>query len=163
MAAWTTQVFNFLVQGQYSTAPPAISPGSTGPLLMDNQGRLVVVVNAPGSAPSTGLSGGTTSWYDTVALAATGTVKGSAGTLFQLFATNNGTSTFFLQVHDTVGAPTAGAIPRFSFPLTPGQVMSVDLARGRAFANGINWVNSTTSATYTATASNTFWVNAEYI
>lgn len=68
------------------------------------------------------------------------------------------TTSQFLQIHDTAGAPTNGAIPAFTFPITANSPFSVDFgAYGMFCANGIRIAISTTGPTLTLGAADSFF------
>ena len=157
-ANWLGTVFNFLAGAQYSSNPTPIADGSTGPLLVDKYGRLVMVAVGPGSAVSSGAN----TWRDAGAYANSGVVKASAGTLYLLFGPSGSASKRWLQIFDLAAVPANGVAPIFEVPVSPGAVANLDLPRGRSFVNGICWAGSTTSGTLTVATDTPFWINAEY-
>lgn len=159
MTSWLSQVFNFLAGGQYTTAPTPITPGSSGPLLCDQYGRLVVVQNGVGSAP--GVGGNT--WSNVVNPGASASVKTTAATLYHVIWSNEGAAKGWLMVFDRNTAPTTGAVPVLTFPVAAGVQASEEFPRGFPFANGIQWAVSSQPATYAALGGATFAVNTEYL
>lgn len=82
-------------------------------------------------------------------------VKATLGNLYGVAGYS--TTAQFIQLHDKATAPTAGEVPRFTIPVAANAPYSIDFGvYGMFFANGIQIVNSTTGATYTAGAADTF-------
>ena len=159
MGSWLGQVFNLLAGGQYTSSPTPIVPGSSGPLLCDAQGRLIVCLNVPNGPVVNGA--GQITWYSSAAFSITGVVKAAAGTLHQLLLQNDISGTVNLQIFDKATAPIAGDVPKISRRLTSGVSNDLAFPLGMPFLNGIAFGVSSTSNSFTAAASGA-WVNAQY-
>ena len=115
------------------TADPALSPANVATAVLAN----ALTVKAQNSAHK-----------------GAGTVYGIGGYT---------TTTQFIQIHDTLAAPTAGAVPKFVIPITANQPFSIDFGiYGLPMLNGIFITNSTTGPTLTAGAADTF-MNVRYL
>lgn len=152
---WLRTIFRFLAFGRYNTTPPSASDGDAVPLQCDASGNLKVAVVSGG--------GGSTTWNDqaSAAYVAARAVKAAAGSLYQLFGFNNGSSDRYLQVFDSATEPAPGTKPVFSFPVPAGQSFSLDLPRPRAFSTGIYVAASTTGHEFTEDGAALFFFNAE--
>lgn len=156
--AWTNQIFQMVGGLLYNTNPPVITPGSTGPMIGDNIGRLCVIPGVRG-AP---LSLASTVWGDTAALGASGVIKAAPGNLLRAFATNTSGADVFFQAFNKTTVPVANDVPTFSINVKANTSMPPwDLSRtSRPYTTGISWGASTTSALYTA-ATAIMWVSWE--
>ena len=92
-------------------------------------------------------------------------IKPSAGTLFQLFGFNAGSTARYVQIHDASAAPGGGTpATAISFPVDAGRPFSLDLGDdGLAFATGMFFGASSDGQQYTADATATFWLKAKYL
>ena len=159
MAAWFGQIFNFLAGGQYNSSPTAITPGSTGPVMVDQYGRLYT---AP-FVPVAGVSLGTT-WADSGALVNSLNVKTTPGNLLQVVGFNDTASVVYLHIFNAASLPANGTAPRTAFKIAANANFSFDLsARSRSFATGIVLAGSTTSATLTVSTNTPLFIGAEYV
>lgn len=97
----------------------------------------------------------------TDALAASKVVKAAAGTLYGVSGFNSG-PTQYIQIHDAAALPANGAVPILPIEVPAGKPFAIDFgAKGRAFATGIVVCNSTTLATKTLGAADS-WFDAQY-
>lgn len=157
---WLNQVFNFVSGGVYAAAPTPIGAGSSGPLLCDASGRLIVCLNVPNGPVVNGA--GQMLWVDSSAYAGSGVIKASAGTLYQITGVNDTASAAWLQIFDSATAPAASAVPKFTYKLAVNEKYNLPFPMGRAFANGISWGLSSTGNLFTAQGTPLAWVNAQY-
>ena len=157
---WMNQLFNMVAGGQYSSAPTAIAGGSTGPLLVDANGRLVVTLNVPNGPVINGA--GQMLWNDSTAYAGTGIIKASAGTLYQITGVNDTASAAWLQIFDKATVPAANDVPKFTYKLAANEKYNLPFPMGRPFTNGIAWGLSSTGNLFTAQGTPLAWINAQY-
>jgi hypothetical protein len=98
-------------------------------------------------------------------------IKGSAGNLYMIAATNLNSSTRYLQLFDRTTVPSGGTTPLKCYPVYGNGFTPLDLAyfgvaaasQGLYFANGICWAMSTTALTYTAATAAETIVEARYL
>ena len=157
---WMNQLFNMVARGQFASAPSAIAAGSTGPLLVDANGRLVVTLNAP-NGPVVN-SAGQILWFDSTAYAGTGVIKAAAGTLYQLTLVNDTAAAAWIQIFDKSTSPIANDVPKFTRKLAVNGFVDISFPLGRPFAAGISWGVSSTGNIFTAAGTPLGWVNAQY-
>lgn len=151
--AWTDTVFKMVTLLRRNTITPSIENGATSELQCDGQGRLLVNAQSPN-----------TIWADGGTSAATKTIKGSSGRLYQIFGRNVGTAATYIFVFDAVTKPANGSLAEMFVPVKVegGAAFSIDLPRPRSFANGLTWAASSTDTSLTYASSATFVVAAEY-
>ena len=100
--------------------------------------------------------------YATTALAASGVIKASAGTLYGLAGINNSSSDQYLQIFDSVTVPADTTVPKLVLFIPAKSNFSFDLGMyGFALGTGISWSNSSTLATKTIGSADV-WLNAVY-
>ena len=100
--------------------------------------------------------------YATTALAASGIIKASAGTLYGLAGINDSASDQYLQIFDSVTVPADTTVPDLVLFIPAKSNFSFDLGiYGYALATGISWSNSSTLATKTI-GSDDVWLNGIY-
>lgn len=96
----------------------------------------------------------------TAALAASLSVKPSLGTLYGV--TGYSTTAQFLQVHDKATAAVNTDVPLVTIPIAANAAFNIDFGvYGLSCTKGIQIANSTTGATLTAGAADTF-ITARY-
>lgn len=115
-------------------------------------------------APQT--SGGPT-MYSLASAATTNStnVKASAGQIYHIAATNNGTSAAYLKFYNKASAPTIGTdVPVWRLMLPPGGGIVEPLPHGLAFATGIGLgiMTSASDGGGGAVTSNQVYVNLTY-
>ena len=157
--AWIGNIFNFLAGGQYTTSPAPITPGSSGPLLCDQYGRLVVLTSPVGAPVNTG-----TTWVDPAIgtpLTYQRVVSATAKSLYLAFGMNEGTSDRWFMLFDSSALPSPGAQPTVAFKVPAGQPFSLEFTRPRAFLNGIAWNISSTAGTLTSDTAASFRAHFE--
>lgn len=157
---WMTQLFNMVAGGQYTSAPTAIAGGSTGPLLVDANGRLVVTLNVPNGPVINGA--GQMLWSDSSAYAGTGVIKASAATLYQLVFQNDTVAGSWVQFFDKASIPVLNDVPKFTLKASSTGSGAIVFPMGRPFLLGLSWGISSTGPTFTAAGSPLGWVNAQY-
>lgn len=152
---WEKAIFNWLGSGRYNPTPPTLSPGALGEFQLDANGSLKVRFADP-----------RVQWADPTSLASSGIIKTSAGTLYQMFGSNEGYTTTWVQIFDAAAIPNGdgegGPVPLFTIPVEPSATFSLELPRGRAFANGIVWAASQAPASLSFDPYAQVWVNAEF-
>lgn len=105
----------------------------------------------------------TTSNATTTALATSLVIKASAGTLYRLTGVNTNAATRYIQIHNTTSQPADASVPAVVIEVPAGKSFTYDPGiYGRRFATGITVVNSTTVATLTAGAADS-WFDAQYV
>lgn len=153
---WEKAIFNWLGAGRYNPTPPTLTPGSLGELQLDANGSLKVRFADP-----------LVQWVDPTSLASSCLVKSSAGSLYQLFGSNEGYSKTWVQIFDLSSVPEGGGeggpVPRFTIPVEANSTFSLELPRGRSFTNGIVWVASQYAASYSPDYYAQIWANAEFV
>lgn len=151
--AWTDTVFKMVPLLRRNTITPSIENGATSEFQCDAQGRLLVNTQSPN-----------TIWADGGSSAATKTVKGTSGRLYQIFGRNVGVSAAYIFIFDATTKPADGSLAEMFVPvkLEAGAAFSIDLPRPRAFSNGLTWVASSTDESLTYASGATFVVAAEY-
>lgn len=98
----------------------------------------------------------------TVAAANSLIVKASAGKLYKLHIQNGATAQFF-QVSNTTTVPADATVPIHVFRLAASEFLEIDFtAFGNHFATGITVCNSTTLATKTIGAADS-WITAQFL
>lgn len=157
---WLNQVFNFVSGGVYASSPTPIGASSSGPLLCDANGRLIVCLNVPNGPVVNGPS--QISWVDSAAYAGTGVIKASPGTLYQLVFQNDTVAASWVHIFDKASAPITNDVPKFILKPSTGVSASFVLPLGRAFTNGISWGLSSSGATFNAVGSPLGWFNAQF-
>lgn len=93
--------------------------------------------------------------YQNFANVLTGQVKATAGVVYSLSCHNSNAAVRYIQLFDTVTAPTSTTtVPYMSFaiPAVSQVIIGVDLftSQGFPFTTGIYWAYSTTRDVYTA-------------
>jgi hypothetical protein len=152
---WETAIFNWLGSGRYNATPPTLAPGSLGEFQLDANGSLKVRFADP-----------VVQWVDPTSLAAGGVIKSSAGSLYQLFGSNEGSNKTWVQVFDATSVPNGGEggpTPIFTIPVEAQATFSLELPRGRSFASGIVWAASSSPALLSRDMYAQIWANAEYV
>jgi hypothetical protein len=98
------------------------------------------------------------------ALEASRVVKAAPGTLYALTVYNNSGSAQFYQLHDATAEPSVGAVPAAILAkIAAGGSETVYFGRrGRAFTKGIVVTNSSTGATLTVGAADSYY-DAQYL
>ena len=103
-----------------------------------------------------GLTNGFTA--SSTALAASLIVKPSAGKLHTVAVYNGNVGTQFIQIHNSATLPADTAVPLFVFSMATGTVQVLDFSfLGLKCTNGIVLCNSSTAATKTIGANNTWF------
>jgi hypothetical protein len=129
-------------------------------------GTLTTITN--GVKVATNTTGGATS-FTLISAATTNatSVKGSAGTLYTLFAYNNGAGTAYLKLFNKATAPTVGTdTPVMTIMLPAGGGSNISIPpQGIAFGTGIAYsvTGTGTVADTTAVAATQVFVNGAYI
>ena len=103
-------------------------------------------------------------WQDGGAAVATRTIKTGPGKLYTLLGRNTAVTSVYLFFYASVIKPGNGTITHLFAPLLldPGAAFSLQLPRGRLFAQGLCWAASSTDATLTYASGATVIVSAEY-
>ena len=159
--SWTQTIFKWLAHARYNLTPSTAADNGVHELQCDSKGAVHVRVVGEGAEPGTV---GSSSWTRTTSAIDRLSVKTASGKLLHVEGCNSSGSPFYIQVHDTPGTPTNGAIPVLSFAVpASGGVFSWDLPRGRSFTTGIHIIASTTMATLTIDASAAFFMAAEFV
>lgn len=160
---WMTQVFSFLAGGAYQTAPDPIVVGSSGPMAIDQYGRLIVVPAAMGTAFGVAAP----SWYNE-ADTYQGIIDTGVGTMHGFFASNEGASKVWLMFFDSATVPADGAepilpgIPLLLADTTNVGTASAEFTRGRGYTTGLCWAISSTPDTLTIDNTATVGLAVEY-
>lgn len=95
--------------------------------------------------------------YATSAYAASGVIKGSAGSFYGLFGYNSKVSDQYLQLHDAASLPADAAVPVAVIKIPAESTFSIDCeTAGIAFTTGIVWCNSSTAPTKTIGSADVF-------
>lgn len=151
--SFTDSIFKFTTLLRRSVTPPSPADGTLQEMLCDGAGRLLVNADATG-----------TLWQDAGAAAASRTVKGSAGKLYQMFGYNSGGSDVWLFIFNAIAVPGNGSTAELFTPIkiAAGTHFALDLIRPRDFITGLTWAASSTAGTFTAAGSSTLLVSAEY-
>lgn len=90
-----------------------------------------------------------------------GVVSAAPATVFEFFGFNNNPAPLYFFIFDAVAVPADGFVPLIMPILVPpAQHFSLVYSQGRAFAAGVAWSGSSTSATLTGVAG--FKVNCQY-
>jgi len=105
---------------------------------------------------------GAAAFDDPAALEASSVTKAGPGCLYGFIATNTNATVRYLQFYDLTAVPADTAVPKLVFALQPGVTMAIQIPpERRYFATGICWAVSTTIATKTVAAAET-WCNVAY-
>ncbi len=128
--------------------------------------NLATITSIVPEAPSIAVSA-----YSSFFTAASGVIKSSAGNLRSLVASHTNAAKRYLQIFNLPTAPSAGAVPIFSFPLA-GSSATADSGfvvdenfldeTGHAFSNGIAWGYSTTAAIFTSAIGAEVMINGRF-
>jgi hypothetical protein len=154
MAGWNDTVFQWLGLGRYTATAPSLLEGQAGEMQVDQRGRLRVVTAGEDMSAA--------AWADTTALTYMLAARTSAGSLYQIFGSNEGGAKRWVQVFDSTTLPANGTIPKLSIPVDAGKTFSVSLGHGRKFTAGIRIAVSSTAPTLTVDTGALFWMNAEH-
>ena len=100
--------------------------------------------------------------FNPAAAAASGVVKGGPGAVFGWTITNTNAATRWVQFFDATTVPADTAVPLITIQLTTGATSLVTLIRPRLFFKGIVVCNSSTSATKTVGAADSFF-DVQYV
>lgn len=105
-------------------------------------------------------SGAASSAYHPITQVTTAAVKGSAGNVFKIRATNENVAVRYLQLHNKATAPAGTNVPVLSWKIPAGSAtapgyIEFEWVYGEAFATGIGVAISTTQATFTDSATAT--------
>jgi hypothetical protein len=107
--------------------------------------------------------GGELNNSDSAALEASRVIQPSKGRLYALSGINNNVAVRFIQIFDSATLPADGAVPKIVIIAQPTANFSADFGiYGRMFQNGIVVCNSTTLATKTIGAADS-WFNARFL
>ena len=88
--------------------------------------------------------------YNTTALAASGVIKASAGTIYGFSGVNESLTDQYLHIYESPTVPADGAVPVIILKIFAGSNFSFDAGDyGVGFTTGISWSNSSTVATKT--------------
>lgn len=89
--------------------------------------------------------------------AASGVIKAAAGKLYGVTLTNDNAAMRYIQFFNLAAVPADGVAPLFAIKLGIGETRQLDFSMmGKYFATGICWCNSTTGATKTIGAADTY-------
>jgi len=102
--------------------------------------------------------------YSSAGYAASGIIKGSAGSLYGIYGYNSKTSDQYIQIHNTTTLPADASVPAIAPILAPAQSnFFVDFSTvGLPLSTGIVWCNSSTAPTKTIGSADVF-VTALYL
>jgi hypothetical protein len=152
---WEKAIFNWLGAGRYNPAPPTLTPGSLGEFQLDANGSLKVRFADP-----------LVQWVDPTQLASSAVIKDAAGSLYQLFGSNEGYNKIWVQIFDASSVPNGGEgspSPISTIPVEAQATFSLELPRGRSFATGIVWAASQSPASLSRDMYAQIWANAEFV
>jgi hypothetical protein len=139
---------------RYQATPDTVADGERAIVQCGDDGVLLArLVN--GGSPTANRQA-TPEAYASGALAATGTIHGSAGgVLVNIQAFNNNAAVRYLQLYDRTSVPGGGATPILSIVIPPANNGGASWADGLKLftTTGIQWAASTTGATFTAAGS----------
>ncbi len=154
-----TQLLFTYTGSAWVSAPEDVIVLSAGSAII---GKVGIDQTTPGTTNKVTTEGIAMSTYKTSALAASGVIKASAGTLYGFSGVNNSGSDQHIQIHDAAAVPVDTAVPIIVIIVPAGGNFSFDAGfHGVAFANGISWSNSSTLATKTIGSADC-WVVASY-
>lgn len=95
--------------------------------------------------------------------AASGVIKAAAGKLYGVTLTNDNAAARYIQFFNLTAVPADTTAPLFTIKLGIGETRQLDFSMmGKYFSTGICWCNSTTGATKTIGAADTY-VEARYL
>ena len=174
-----TGMQNTMPWAKYDSTPTARTTGQGGPLQADANGSLqinsytllsgedqtngVIATQIKPSAASTYAP----TRYVNFASSTAASVKASAGNVFSAAICNNNAAIRYLQIHNTASAPTASAVPLYTFaiPASGSIVIGNDFFTnaGAYFSTGIGFAVSTSAGTYTAATAADHYTNIHYI
>lgn len=124
--------------------------------------KMKIIDNGDGTFSFASIAGASatvvTSRASSTALAASLVVKASAGNLYSLTIINNSAATQYFQVHDAATLPADTAVPKLVIPLLAGGVYEGQWEKGFPCTVGIVVCNSSTLATKTIGAADSFFV-----
>lgn len=92
------------------------------------------------------------------ALAASAVVKATPGTVYTVVFTNTNVAARWLQLYNATAVPADTAVPFISIPVAAGASVTLDFGLyGLPFSTGICVANSSTAATKTVGAADSFF------
>lgn len=100
--------------------------------------------------------------FNPAAAVASGVVKNKPGAVFGWTITNTNAATRWIQFFDAATLPADTAVPLITIQLTTGATSQVTLIRPRIYLTGIVVCNSSTSATKTIGAADSF-LDIQYV
>ena len=156
-----------IAAGAWDIANSQVYPVDGGAAIaIGTAANLATIISIAPEAPAIAVSA-----YSSFFTAASGVIKSSAGNLRSLVASHTNAAKRYLQIFNLPSAPSAGAVPMFSFPLAgssatadSGFVVDEDFldGTGHAFSNGIAWGYSTTAAIFTAATAAEIMINGRF-
>lgn len=165
LASKTATFTGFLVNvpfARYVAARPVLATGEAAHAMANTRGDLAIEEQfiplaedntngvywehaAPIAAATNALL-----WDDTVALAASKSVKATPGRLYAIHGSNRDAAERFIQIFDKASAPSAADVPVMTIPVPAATSFSWSQPFGRVFTLGISWGISTTLNTFTS-------------
>jgi hypothetical protein len=146
---WPASIFNNKVLGEDED-------GNAVPLRVNPDGTIAVRVAEGDITPITPHT-----WVRSDGLVAELGIKGSAGKLYDLTGSNEGTDKRYVMIFNSPTRPVNGTIPEDQGPVEGGTPFGFAYSSGRDFSGGMYVAVSTTAGTLTYDSAAQFFFSAE--